>query len=152
MSNNLPLAIIVDLDGTLCDTRHRKHFMEKPPKQWDAFYEAMVDDPCNTHVRSLIHGLANKRYEILLVTGRPEKYRESTKQWLLENGIAFLDERLLMRLDGDFRADDVVKAEIYDEHIEGKYNVRLVLDDRTRVVKMWRSKGLECWQVAEGDF
>ncbi|WP_441347838.1 phosphatase domain-containing protein, partial [Staphylococcus aureus] len=25
-------------------------------------------------------------------------------------------------------------------------------DDRTQVVEMWRRIGVECWQVASGDF
>ncbi|WP_444533355.1 phosphatase domain-containing protein [Vibrio parahaemolyticus] len=26
------------------------------------------------------------------------------------------------------------------------------MDDRTQVVEMWRRIGVECWQVASGDF
>ena len=33
-----------------------------------------------------------------------------------------------------------------------QYDVEFVLDDRDRVVKMWRDRGLKVLQVAEGDF
>ena len=57
-----------------------------------------------------------------------------------------------MRANGDYRADDVIKAEIFQEHILPRYSVAAVVDDRNRVVNMWRSLGLICLQVAEGDF
>ena len=57
-----------------------------------------------------------------------------------------------MRTAGDTRKDAVVKAELYEEHVEGRYNVVAVIDDRKRVVDLRRSLGLTCLQVAEGDF
>lgn len=57
-----------------------------------------------------------------------------------------------MRPAGDKRRDDIIKAEIFDQHIRGHHNILLVLDDRDSVVKMWRSMGLTCLQVAEGNF
>ena len=57
-----------------------------------------------------------------------------------------------MRQNSDRRPDDVIKAEIYETCIEPYYNVLYVFDDRDRVVKMWREKGLTCLQVAEGNF
>ena len=66
------------------------------------------------------------------------------------NGVKFID--LLMRKDNDDRKDSIVKKEIYDNEILGKYNVLFVLDDRDQVVKLWRSLGLVCLQVANGDF
>lgn len=61
-------------------------------------------------------------------------------------------DRLLLRHTGDQRADNIVKAEIYDAHIEPHFTVIGVVDDRRNVVEMWRSRGLTCFQVAEGDF
>jgi len=57
-----------------------------------------------------------------------------------------------MRSQGDTRPDEIVKREIYEEHIKPLYNVDFVLDDRNKVVKMWRSLGLKVLQVAEGNF
>jgi len=62
------------------------------------------------------------------------------------------DYTLFMRPDGDFRADNIVKQEIYDTHIKGKHDVLFVMDDRQQVVDMWRRNGLTCFQVAEGNF
>jgi len=57
-----------------------------------------------------------------------------------------------MRKTGDSRKDSIVKREIFEEHIKGKYRIQFVLDDRNQVVEMWRQLGLTCLQVAEGDF
>ena len=38
-----------------------------------------------------------------------------------------------------------------DKHVDID-DVFLVVDDRDKVVKMWRSLGLSVFQVAEGDF
>jgi hypothetical protein len=57
-----------------------------------------------------------------------------------------------MRPVGDMRKDSVVKAEIFDREIRGRYHVVAVFDDRDQVVKTWRSLGLTVFQVAEGSF
>ena len=57
-----------------------------------------------------------------------------------------------MRKSSDSRGDQIVKSEILEKEILPKYNVKLVLDDREKVVRMWRDKGLTCLQVDWGDF
>ena len=57
-----------------------------------------------------------------------------------------------MRTLGDMRKDSIVKQELYEQNILGKFNVSFILDDRQQVVDMWRSLGLTVFQVAEGDF
>ncbi len=57
-----------------------------------------------------------------------------------------------MRQEGDTRKDVLVKQEIYEREIKGRYNVLFVLDDRQQVVDGWRALGLTVFQVAPGDF
>jgi FMN phosphatase YigB (HAD superfamily) len=142
-------AVIFDIDGTLADCQHRRHFVEKAPKDWEAFYAGMIHDKPKPNVVALTRMLS-AFMPILLVTGRPEKWLQHTIAWLEEHGVLY--EALFMRKDGDFRSDVDLKAEIYCESIAPCWNISLVVDDRTSVVKMWRELGLECWQVAEGDF
>jgi hypothetical protein len=149
-----PRAIIVDIDGTLSDSSHRKHFLEGDKKDWNSFYACMADDSPNIEVRSLVWTYIDRRdYHIIFLTGRPEKYKKITEDWLLKCIVdGYGHETLMMRPDGDFTPDHELKLKIYEEQIKPHYNVRLVLEDRTRNVVMWRSLGLQCWQVAEGDF
>src|SRR6185369_1763321 len=37
-------AIICDLDGTLCDVKHRQHFVKEGNKNWPAFFNGIKDD------------------------------------------------------------------------------------------------------------
>lgn len=143
-------AIIVDIDGTLADCSHRRHFVEARPKDWPGFYAAMANDGWNEMVMHVV-GLLSGHLEVLVVTGRPDDHRDTTEQWLIDHPSFSYDE-LFMRKAGDFRPDTEVKREIYRREIAPHYEVVLVLDDRASVVDMWRAEGLQCWQVAEGDF
>jgi hypothetical protein len=89
-------------------------------------------------------------FQLIFVSGRFEKYRAQTTEWLARNG--FKEGKLLMRADGDVRKDSTVKREIFDKHIRNYYNVQCVFDDRNQVVEMWRKLGLTVFQVADGRF
>lgn len=135
----LPTAIICDIDGTLA------HMKDRSPYDWSRVGKDDVDPI----IKSLLNKLKNK-YFIILVSGRDEVCREETEQWLSNNGIEY--RFLLMRRNGDNRPDTVIKKEIFENDIRDDYNIEFVLDDRNQVVDMWRSLGLKCLQVAEGDF
>ena len=148
-----PYSIIVDLDGTLCNTDHRIFNLHKTPKDWDAWNAGLGADQVNMILRNVLAGLCACVYhptEVLIVTGRYERYRSVTENWLHSKDVDY--DRIWMRRDGDMRSDATVKEEIYLKFIEPNYNVDLVFEDRDRVVKMWRSLGLVCWQVKEGDY
>lgn len=145
-----PKAIIVDIDGTLADCSHRVHHLQSTPKDWDAFYAGCAHD---STIEGVYHLLSCVEFvgdiALLFVTGRPERTRVDTEEWL-SNRISWT--KLVMRSNGDRRADDVLKREIYERDIAPYYDVLFCLEDRSRVVKMYRSLGVPCLQVAEGDF
>ncbi len=147
--------IVCDLDGTLADCEHRVHHVRTKPANWDAFFAGVKDDKLNYPVLSVLNKFVEFegfRYELIFCSGRPERCRADTVEWLLDHACLSEDEyTLLMRKDGDFRADHIVKQEILDKHID-KERVLFVLDDRQQVVDMWRRNGLVCFQVAEGNF
>lgn len=87
---------------------------------------------------------------IIAVSGRDGSSRGQTVQWLDAQSVPF--DELYMREPGDFRPDEIVKEGIYRDLIERRFTVIGVLDDRNKVVAMWRRIGLVCFQVAEGDF
>lgn len=86
---------------------------------------------------------------IILVSGREELYRQQTEDWLYNNRIDY--DTLYMRQSGDRRKDDVVKKEIYENQIRGKYNILFVLDDRPRVCRMWYQLGLTVLKIGDPD-
>jgi len=148
-------AVIFDIDGTLADVQHRLHHLEGTEKSWPAFFEAAVhDEPIEPIVwlaRELFRSsnILNheKPFQVLVVTARPDSYREPTLEWLNKHKI-FADGALYMRKEGDYRADNIVKQEILQQILEDGYEPFLVVDDRPQVVEMWRAFGLTCLQCA----
>ena len=134
---SLPDCVICDIDGTLALHNGRGPYE----------FEKCGEDALNMPVANVL----SAQDRVIFVTGRDEKYREMTERWLYEKLICNWIT-LRMRPTGDTRRDDIVKREIYETHIKGKYNVVLVLDDRDRTVAYWRSEGLPCWQVNYGNF
>ena len=135
----LTKAIICDIDGTLA------HMKDRSPYDWSRVGEDDVDPI----IKNLLNALKGT-YNILLISGRDEACREETNKWLRKYDIPHA--LLFMRGENDNRKDSVVKREIFEKYIRRYYNVEFVLDDRNQVVEMWRSLGLKCLQVQEGDF
>ncbi len=133
----LPDVIVCDLDGTLALHNGRS------PYDTEKCETDLINEPVWRILESM-------DMTTLFVSGRSDKYRHETKNWLSENYSAY--DGLHMRREGDAREDTIIKKEIYEAEIKGKYNVLFVLDDRTRLVNMWREQGLTCLQVAPGDF
>lgn len=133
----------VDLDGTMADSSHRNPYTHK----------GVLDDTPIWPVLTTVLLLRDAGAHIIFVTGRKDDGRKVTQEWLQNLGFNF--EPLFMRKVGDNRSDEIVKAEILVE-IERTYPhlmpVTAVFDDRKRVVKMWRDKGLMVFHVAEGDY
>ena len=57
-----------------------------------------------------------------------------------------------MRLEGKFIQDDVLKRSWLRSIETPVHKPNLVFEDRKRVVDMWRAEGVQCCQVAAGDF
>ena len=139
--------ILCDIDGTLANHEHRVHYIEPPRRDWNTFYDAIPQDTPYPAIVRLVQDLAPS-YRICLVTGRPERTRRMTEYWLDRHLVSY--DALFMRPDGDHRPDTVVKAEILDGiDVTG---VAFALEDRDRVVKMWRDEGITCLQVKEGNY
>ncbi len=140
---NLPKVIICDIDGTLALLGER-----------NPFDPTTGEDLLNNPIANILEVYDNQAVlpvSLILLTGRDEKYRQHTIDWLTKYGITHY-KALYMRKIADRRKDYVIKKEIYEQEIKGKYDVLFVLEDRDQVVKMWRELGLTCLQVAYGDF
>lgn len=146
-------AIVCDLDGTLCDITHRRHLVTGPEKKdHKTFQDMLVHDTPNSLIGQFLNFSRFRGYKIIFVSGRNEDARQATQRWLSEYFPGFEKFCLFMRAVGDYRPDFEVKREIYQRDIEPGHEVSLVLDDRSSVVNEWRRLGLQCWQVAEGNY
>ena len=148
---DLPRTIICDLDGTLADIEHRVHHIRgRGRRDWDAFFRACTDDLPIRNTIHLVQRLHEVGFRVLIVSGRSDLVREETVAWLEQHSVPY--DELLMRRDADHRSDTIVKAEMVDELGIGPEDVLMVLDDRNKVVEMWRERGFHTFQVAPGDF
>lgn len=136
----LPRCYLVDIDGTVA------HINGRSPYDMTLVH---TDLP-NTAVINLVRRISDHA-RIVFMSGRSEDAREATEKWLAEHYGGPYDG-LYMRATGDNRKDSIVKAELFDTHIRDFWNVLGVFDDRDQVVSMWRSMGLACFQVADGNF
>lgn len=156
VDNDLPYCIICDIDGTIAHMGDKRG-----PFDW---MKVGVDAP-DLHVRAVLSRLIANEEEppkLFYFSGRDAVCRQESLKWL--DGHHFpkdpqtpgdgstLDYTLVMRTEGDCRSDAIVKMEFYEEHIRGQYNVLCVLDDRPRVIRMWRDLGLLVLQVNDVEF
>lgn len=134
-------AIICDIDGTLALN------VTRGPYDTSKYHEDALNEPV---ARMLKGWHDHEGCFLIIMSGREDKFMDVTSQWLKKHGFEF--DAIFMRPTGDRRSDSIVKRELFEKHVEGKYNVLAVIDDRDRVVKVWRELGLPCFQVADGNF
>jgi predicted kinase len=155
-------VVIVDVDGTLADCEKRTQFIksDKPTDlDFHTFFMWVWADTPRLDVIQEVNKLA-KKYEIWIVSGRPDfhvldqdvvRVGEETVNWLEDNGVKF--DHILMRKSGDRRPDTEVKKEILEKQIlrnMEKSQIKLVIDDRPSVIRMWQEQGLEVKDVGKG--
>jgi predicted kinase len=144
---SLPKAFICDIDGTVALRGDR-----------DPYDETRVsEDKPNPRVVEQVQINIRAGLIPIWLSGRTAGCTVDTWHWLdkyvIPVTMSGLRGQLFMRRVGDNRKDSIIKRELFDEFVRGKYNVRFVLDDRKQVVDMWRDElGLTCLQVAPGNF
>lgn len=147
---NLPVCVISDIDSTL--TLGPK---DRSPYEW----HKVGDDDINLGTSAILDGLRVIGYvdKIFLFSGRDEECRIETEDWLERHDIEY-DELYMRRSDhvdeyGNQVKDTIVKAEMLEKHIIGKYNVLLIMDDRKTVCDMWRDVyGLNVFQLGDPNY
>jgi hypothetical protein len=150
-----PKIVIADLDGTIALIEHRRHWLdaERHPdmtsdERWRKFFAGNINDQPNWPVIWTLQALQTAGYYIHVFSGRSDEVREQTVDWLEAFNVPY--NHLRMRAASDFTPDEELKRQWIVE-----YDLAMILcvfDDRQKVVDMWRSLGLACFQVAPGDF
>lgn len=139
-------TVVFDLDGTLADIDHRLHFVKDGNKDWDGFYKACPDDAPKLPIIELAMMCDDAGHNIIISSGRSENVRAETEEWLNKHGVIYSE--LLMRPDACFVPDQALKKAWLEQGRLGDINdILFVVEDRDRMVKMWRSVGLTCLQV-----
>jgi hypothetical protein len=143
------MLICFDIDGTLANIEHRLDYVRSKPKNWRAFDAGIPNDLVNEPVADVFWALRDKA-TILLASGRNERSRKPTVEWLKRNGFGSY-QNLYMRKADDFRSDDIVKDEIIDEIVADYGKLPdMWFDDRPRVVRAVRARGIFVFDVYQG--
>ena len=135
---SLPKCVMVDVDGTLTTG----------PFDRSPYDETKVDqDLPNTYLMSLLKVLLTDGTKLFVFSGRKDSCRKETEEWLDKHlGLPY---ELHMRQHSDNRKDALVKEELFKKHVEGKYFVSAVFDDRLQVCELWHSLGLPLFRVGD---
>jgi hypothetical protein len=155
----LPAAVICDLDGCISLFNHiskegetsNQHYHPGAHSRHSIDAETADRDLPNKSVVEVIKMAYTAGYTIIFCSGRIDKYEQQTRSFLTQH-LRYIPYQLFLRRDGDFRKDNVLKEEVYRSKIEPYYEVLFVLEDRDVCVQMFRSIGLNCWQVYPGNF
>ena len=151
--------VIFDLDGTLALIDKRRDISIIDGKRdWDVFYDPQnisLDQP-NIPVIKMAQMLKSQGFMIVIFSGRSKATKDATTQWLDRHDVPFdvIKMRPADRSIGGhfhFMKDSDLKQYWLDD-LQIKDDIFAVFDARNQVVDMWRSNGLQVFQVAEGDF
>lgn len=152
--------VICDIDGTIADTSLRvkerdEYIKESGSKRnsWNVFNRGIGKEPVKEDVKAVVVALHKMGYQIVYLSGREDAFKAKTERWLAMND--FPDGMLFMRKARDFRKDNIVKKELFEEMClqVGHNDVLLCIDDRDQVVELWRKElNLTCLQVDYGNF
>lgn len=146
------MLVVFDIDGTLAKIDHRLHFVRSKPKNWPAFDAGIPNDSVNQPVAEAFHALSQSGNTIIFASGRNERSRQATEDWLKNNLLWQNGTKVYMRKADDYRSDDIVKKEILDQIVaDFGQKPDMVFDDRPRVVKMWRDHGIFVFDVYQGE-
>ncbi|MFE7094564.1 phosphatase domain-containing protein [Streptomyces erythrochromogenes] len=136
-STSRPPLAVFDIDNTLADTAHRQHFLERRPRDWAGFFGAAPADP--PLARGIALAVASSAdCEVVYLTGRPERCRADTQEWLTRHGLP--EGRLWMRGNQDRRPARTTKLEVMVRIARGR-QVRMLVDDDELVCQAARAAG-----------
>jgi predicted kinase len=128
----LETIVVCDVDGSL--TNGPK---DRSPYEW----HKVGNDDINLGTAAILDGIKTiGLYKVFLFSGRDEVCRSETEAWLEKNDIEW--DKLYMRKSdhvdehGNQVKDTIVKSDMIEKYIRGKYNILFWIDDRPIVVQM----------------
>jgi len=137
------ISIGIDVDGTLTNERLGEEIMVLTPDQIKKRYAK-----CTLKKGAEI--LFDREFNIWVITGRREEYRESTTDWLDMYGIPYKELVMVSNnfYAGGYSVEKYVGFKV-DSHIQR--NIRYALDDNIYVIDALNKNGIFAHRV-DGDF
>lgn len=151
------MKFILDIDGTLADASKREHFAEAD--DWDNFFDPvyMAEDTPIEHTQEGMKEIINYADEIYFLTGRPERTRDVTVEWLDKYyNIRPPKEILFMKTDDDHGPSSVFKKQIIEDNFKDEKGL-VFIDDESDNLDVFEAfgealKAPDVWEeVADGE-
>jgi hypothetical protein len=133
-----PTLAVFDIDGVLADVRHRLHHVAARPKDWDAFFGAAPLDPPLAEGVGAVAAAHRAGHVVVYLTGRPERCRRATLDWLAAQGLPAGE--LYMRHDSDRRPARITKVATL-RRLSRQFHIDAFVDDDAAVVQAVRAAG-----------
>jgi HAD superfamily, subfamily IIIB (Acid phosphatase) len=127
-------AAVFDVDGVLADVAHRRHHLAH--RDWDAFFAAAADDPPLATGVGMAHECADAGLAVVYLSGRPERLRAVTSEWLDRHGLP--PGELLLRPDDDRSPATRLKLRLL-RSLAARGDVVTLVDDDSWVVDAVRA-------------
>lgn len=163
-------VVIFDVDGTLADSDERatwlnvckvckeriinhtagNHIPIPGGKNHSAYFKGIDKDKPNVTVIQWAQRCFYGGYYVIIVSGRPADIAsDPTVEWLRRYGVQY--EHIFMRPGREFKDDTLVKQDILDRILKWipKEQILFTVDDRPRVIRMWKANGLTCYDVGK---
>lgn len=131
-------AVLVDIDGTLADTRGRDHLLEGDP-DWYNHSLACLDDPPIPGNVALVNRLAPK-HNIILCSGRSVVAYDLTVEWMGRHGVAW--NRIMLRPEGNRDNNAKYKLSVVKRLEAEGYTFLLAIDDYHKTARALSEYGI----------
>ena len=140
-------AVVFDMDGVLSDASRRQHYLDRPFRDWEAFFQACGDDELIAEVARLLDVIADE-LAIVLLTARPIRVQPQTLAWLHRYELRW--DLLVMRDYGDYDASRSFKRRSVGELREFGFDLLLAFEDDRRNVDMFHEEDIPCLYIHSG--
>lgn len=137
------MLVACDIDGCLADiVEDGKKYLCKTPKDWEGYYQRIPENKSIPLVVDAVLGLIQEGYKILLVTGRPEKVRTPTEDWLRNLGLLDSSDQLMMNPNAGSVSGQEYKLNLYR-----KLKPYWIIEDEPVTVNALVKEGFKVLQV-----
>ena len=138
------MFILVDIDHTLSNAFWRNSMIGV--EAWDDYHAASIKDKPFIKMIRLINRLNYVGYTIIALTGRTEKFRKLTIEWLVYNEVDI--NEILMRPDDCFIKNAAMKIQLIKQRFDGIYkNIHFLIDDNEDTCIAFSELGITTLQV-----
>lgn len=135
---------LVDLDHTMSNAFWRDPMIGNLP--WDDYHESSKHDKAFPKMIALIQAIIENGDLVIAITGRTEKHRGITVNWLLDHHILIHD--LLMRPDDEFLKNAEMKVKLVSIYFNNTFdNIGFLIDDNEETCLAFQKIGIATLQA-----